>query len=496
MSKVLLAIDQGTTGSTAAIFDYDSLRVLAQHSVDFPQHYPSPGLVEHSPGDIWRSVLQAISAALTKWNGSTSDIAAIGITNQRETTLAWNRKSGATLGSAIVWQDRRTAPYCEKLKREKKTLSAVHKKTGLVIDPYFSATKMRWILQENAEAASLARQKNLCLGTIDTFLIWRLTGGDTFATDHTNACRTMLYTLERGSFDSELCSLFKVPKEALPEIRDNTSHFGVTKDVPGLPDGIPICGSIGDQQAALLGQGCQSPGEAKITYGTGAFCLLNIGKKPLFSKHGLLTSVGFSAQNARTFVLEGSAFIAGAAVQFLRDQFGWFKEASECEELALKDPRDPNLVFIPALVGLGAPYWNPSARGALFGLTRGSTQSQIVRAVLESIALQNVQLLQTMRKAYTKPLKRVGVDGGASQNNALMQFQADTLGAKLVRPENIETTSKGAAIAAKLGLDPGAPAASAEEMHEFIPQMKKTDVQKIVEHWLSAVEALNVFYAA
>ncbi len=499
MTAILLAIDQGTTGTTAAFFDSDSLTLLANAKVEFPQIFPSPGLVEHDPADIWASVLDAISKATelltTHHTGrSLSQLKAIGITNQRETVVPWNRKTGEYAHHALVWQDRRTAAYCEELKSNDKIRKSILEKTGLVCDPYFSATKMRWLLNNSSKAKQWAQTGDLVLGTIDSWLLWKLTGGKVIATDDTNASRTMLYNLHTGKYDNEFLDLFGISISVLPEIRPSISLFGVTAGVPGLPDNLPITGILGDQQSALLGQNCREAGEAKITYGTGAFLLMNTGDKPMISDSGLLATVACSTELGRTFAVEGAAFIAGAAVQFLRDNFGWVKTSAESQELATSAVRDPNVLFVPALSGLGAPYWNPNAKGVLFGLTRGTKKGQIVRAVLESIALQNVNLLRLMEKVSGITLKKVGVDGGASKNELLMQFQADVLRVQLSRPENIETTAKGAVKAARLGLEKYRSCDSQEESVVFAPQMAENEASSIVKRWTLGVEMVDKFY--
>ena len=492
MSSSLLTIDQGTTGSQVFTFDTNTCAVKAQSKIEFPQIYPQPGWVEHNPAQIWSSVLQALKIA----HDGNSKIEGIGITNQRETCLAWNRETGETAGNALVWQDRRTAAFCDTL-RENSTLKAnILNKTGLVCDPYFSASKMKWMLENYPNAQKWAKNGTLCLGTIDSYLIFKLTNGKIFATDHTNASRTMLYNLHTGKYDAELLDCFGIPEKALPEIKNSSSLMGETSQVPGLQNGIPILSCIGDQQSALYGGQCLNAGEAKITYGTGAFLLMNIGHKPLFSNDGLLTTVAYSNQNSpRTFALEGSAFIAGAAVQFMRDNFGWIASASQSESCALSQPRDESLIFIPALTGLAAPYWNPKARGTLFGLTRGTHKAQIMRCVLESIAIQNAQLLSLMTKCSGFPLKRVGVDGGASQNNSLMQFQADILRTHLARPANSETTALGAAFAALATMGKNIPQVSASTHKTFTPEMPEQEANKIKVTWLKALECVNQFYS-
>lgn len=498
MTDIILAIDQGTTGSQAAFFNAATFEVLGQAKVEFAQIYPAPGLVEHRPSDIWASVLQALDAAWAQVSAKhphllLKHVSALGITNQRETCLAWNRKTGEVAGNAIVWQDRRTASLCENLRGNETQRREVHLKTGLVLDPYFSGTKISWMMDNLPQVAAWAASGELALGTIDCYLIYKLTGHSVHATEHTNASRTMLYSLAKGSFDPELASLFKAPMSALPEILPSCGHFGHTRGVPGLPDGIPITGVLGDQQAALFGQNCTNPGEAKITFGTGAFLLMHTGSQPVFSMDGLLTTVAMSTSTGRTFALEGAAFIAGAAIQFVRDNLGWISHASECENLALSEPRDPYVVFIPALAGLSAPYWNPHAKGALLGLSRGTSKAQIVRAIIESIALQNAALLRLMEKTAQHPLAQVAVDGGAALNSTLMQFQSDILRTRLVRPRNIETTALGAAKAALLGLNPGSQAPLTPADKSFEPCLPASESEALLKYWTKALEAIHHF---
>lgn len=499
MAQLILAIDQGTTGSSAAFFLADTLEMIAHRKTEFPQIYPTPGWVEHNPNDIWNSVVESIEKSwqtvLTQNpNAKKTDIITIGVTNQRETCLAWERTSGDTAGNALVWQDRRTAERCLEL-RNSSWKETIRKKTGLVCDPYFSGTKMEWLLKNQTKAAQWNKAGTLCLGTIDSFLVYKLTHKKSFVTDHTNASRTLLYSLETHSWDKQLLELFGISERSLPTISPSSAHYGTTQGLSFLPDGIPITGILGDQQSALFGQGCMNPGEAKITYGTGAFLLMNTGEKAVPSHSGLLTTVAFGHPNGKiSYALEGAAFIAGAAVQFLRDQFQWIASAAEIESLAQQDPRDPNVLFVPALTGLGAPFWNPHAKGALFGLSRGTSKSQISRAVLESIALQNAQLLELMQKDSGQRISRVGVDGGAAQNNTLMQFQADSLQTTLIRPSNFETTARGAAAAALLGLKPKATLPMPTPDRTFHAVMPPREAEKMNARWQAAAECVNAFH--
>lgn len=495
--SAILTIDQGTTGSQASILTLPNFEMVGNAKVEFAQIFPSPGWVEHDPEAIWESVLSAAKLALeqAKTHGvAPKDLNSIGITNQRETVLAWNRKTGERAGNAIVWQDRRTAERCDKLNQDSRIKEQILAATGLVIDPYFSASKMEWLLQNNKLAAKWAKEGQLALGTIDSFLIYRLTAGREFVTEPSNASRTQLFDIRSGSFSSDLCKIFSVPHIALAEVRESDATLGVTRGVGVIPDGIPITGCLGDQQAALFGQGCFEAGEAKITYGTGAFILLNIGEKISAPPSGLITTVASTLKGKTTFAFEGSAFIAGAAMQYLRDNFSWFKSATDGQHLALSEVRDPNLLFVPALAGLGAPYWNASAKGALLGLSRGSTKAQVTRAVLESIALQNVQLLNLMTARYGSALKRIGVDGGAAMNDYLMQFQADTLRVRLDRPKNIQSTSLGAAMVAYLGQGGSLAELKFTPERSFRVELEQEVASEIVARWLAAVEMIDRFY--
>ena len=497
MPRLVLALDQGTTGSTAAFFDADTLTLVANTKVEFPQIYPKPGWVEHSPDAIWNSVVKAIQGAseFLKERGSyqMTDLIAVGITNQRETIIAWDRLTGETAGNAIVWQDRRTAKFCDTLKRNTKLRKEVLKKTGLVCDPYFSGSKIKWMNENYSKCKAFAKRGTLLTGTVDSYLIYKLTGGKSAVTDDTNASRTMLYNLRSGTYDKELLQLFGVKESFLPEIRPSAGLFGVTLSVPGIPNGIPITGCLGDQQAALFGHDALKKGEGKITYGTGAFLLMNTGKDLSTSDNGMLTTVAYSEKGSRAFAFEGSAFIAGAAIQFLRDNFHWFKSAPESDALAVSVPRDPNLTFIPALAGLGAPFWNPEAKGVLFGLTRGTKKAQIIRAVLESIALQNVQILKLMESSLKQRIRRLGVDGGAAKSDFLMQFQADTVRVVLQRLQTTEITALGGAKIALRGLGEFPKNINLTEK-TFKPKISPKEANLIVSAWNKAASAVDVFY--
>ena len=444
--KLILAIDQGTTGSTALVVD-ETLTVRGKASREFRQVFPRPGLVEHEASAIWESVEASVSAALQSASASPSELAAIGITNQRETTCLFDRQS-QPLHNFIVWQDRRTSSRCAELKGRGLEPS-VREKTGLVLDPYFSGTKMQWLLENVPGARAKALSGDALLGTIDTWLVHKLSGGAVHVTDATNASRTLLLDLKSVSWNDELLSLFDVPRTALPEVRSSSEVYATTKGLSFLPDGIPIAGIAGDQQSALFGQACFSAGEAKCTYGAGAFLLLHTGDRIVPSTQGLLTTIASKIGDDVCYALEGAAFIAGAAVQWLRDGLGMIAKASEIEPLARTVDDAGDVCFVPALAGLGAPHWRPEARGLLCGLTRDSHKGHIARAVLEGIALQNVEVLQAM-SADAGALKVLKVDGGAAANDLLMQMQADFLDVPCVRPQNVETTALGAAALAGL----------------------------------------------
>ncbi len=444
-----MSIDQGTTGSTVVLLDHVG-SLVAQASVDYPQIYPEPGWVEHNPNDIWNSVKTAAEQAFDSVKATPKDILTIGITNQRETVVAWRRSSGEVLHNAIVWQCRRTTKMCNTLKP--KWAKKIKNTTGLVLDPYFSASKMRWLI-ENVKSVRLAlAQKDLCFGTIDTFLMWKLSSGNIFATDVSNASRTMLMNLKTTTWDKSLLKLFKVPLWALPEIKSSAGLFGLTQYHSFVNQGTSITGVAGDQQAALFGQVCFTAGESKCTFGTGSFILMNSGEKLIHSKSGLLTTVAWKIGTQKTqYALEGGAFICGAAVGWLRDGLGIIKTSSDVEFLAKQVEDTGGVEFVPALTGLGAPHWAPNARGEITGLTRGSSKAHIARATLEAMALQNADILRAMEKDLNKKIKVLRVDGGAAENNLLMQLQANYLQARVDRPQQLETTAIGAGYLAGLG---------------------------------------------
>jgi glycerol kinase len=452
MRQFVLAIDQGTTGSTVALMDARG-KLRANVNVEFPQLYPQPGWVEHRPTDIWASVRKAIGAVLRKKICKPGEIVAIGITNQRETSLLWDRDTGEPLNNAIVWQCRRTTDFCESL-RAAGHENAVRRKSGLVLDPYFSASKYRWLLRNTPGIATALKRGRVAAGTIDSFLIYKLTGGAVHATDVSNASRTSLMNLKTGRWDQFLLDLFEVPRDILPDIVPSSAILGYTLGVPGLPDGIPISGVAGDQQSALFGQACFEIGDAKCTFGTGSFILMNTGSERLHSHAGLLTTVAWQLgeKGKRVYALEGGAFVCGAAVQWLRDGLRMIRKAPDVESLALQVEDHGGVEFVPALTGLGAPHWAPGARGTVTGLTRGTERGHIARATLDAMALQNADILRAMESDLGKRMRPLRVDGGAAANNLLMQIQADVLGRRLIRPRVIETTVAGACYLAGLGV--------------------------------------------
>ncbi|HEX6839043.1 MAG TPA: glycerol kinase GlpK, partial [Polyangia bacterium] len=444
----VLALDQGTTSSRAIVFDAaGTVRAVAQQ--EFAQHFPQPGWVEHDPTEIWATQSGVMHEVLAKADITARDIAAIGITNQRETTLLWERKTGHPVAPAIVWQDRRTAPMCDRLRAEGKA-ELIARKTGLVIDAYFSGTKLKWLLDNVPGARERANRGELAFGTVDSWLVWHLTGGTDHATDASNASRTLLFDLARGDWDDELLALFDVPREVLPRIVESSGVCAYTM-LDGLV--VPIAGIAGDQQAALFGQACLAPGLAKNTYGTGCFLLLNTGANVVASRNNLVTTVAWKRNLALEYALEGSVFIAGAVVQWLRDGLKIIRSAPEVETLASSVPDNGGVYFVPAFAGLGAPHWDAYARGALFGLTRGATGAHIARAALESIALQSADVLRAMERDAGITLAELRVDGGAAANDLLMQIQADVLGVPVVRPRVVETTALGAAYLAGLAVN-------------------------------------------
>jgi glycerol kinase len=484
----VVAIDQGTTGSTVLVLDKRG-RVVARAYSEFTQHYPKPGWVEHDAEEIWRVTLRVLRQAVKRARLKAKDVAAIGITNQRETTVLWDRKTGKPIHRAIVWQDRRTAPLCDELKAAGQE-PRVRAKTGLVLDPYFSGTKVRWILDHVRGARERAAAGGLCFGTIDTWLVWKLTGGAVHATDPTNASRTLLFDIHARSWDAELLSMLDVPSGVLPAVAPSSGVFGeTTPDVLGAP--IKIAGIAGDQQAALFGQGCVEPGTAKNTYGTGCFLLLNTGERAVTSHSGLVTTIACDAQGGAAYALEGSVFVAGAAIQWLRDGLGLVKQAAESEKLARQVDSTLGVYLVPAFVGLGAPYWDAAARGALLGLTRGVTRAHVVRAALESLAYQTRDVVDAMAADSGTPLTTLRVDGGAAANDFLMQFQADVLGVPVERPKLVETTAMGAAALAGLAVgfwrSPNELARACQLDRRFKPRMAAATRESLYRGWRTAV---------
>jgi len=488
--RFILALDQGTTGSTALVVDADG-EVRARGYAELPQYYPEPGWVEHDPEEIWATVGKAATGALAGARISGSDVAAIGITNQRETTIVWDRRSGAPIHRAIVWQCRRTAPACDRLRAEGLE-ATVRERTGLVLDAYFSGTKIAWLLDAVPGARRRAGRGELAFGTVDAWLLWKLTGGAVHATDASNASRTLCLDVRVGEWDDRMLGLLGVPREVLPAVVPSSGPCGETAELGWLPRAIPIAGIAGDQQAALFGQACHAPGSAKNTYGTGCFMLLNTGAKAVTSDHGLLTTIAWRVGDTLTYALEGSVFIAGAAIQWLRDGLGILREATESEGLARSVPDTGGVYLVPAFTGLGAPYWDPYARGTLVGLTRGTTRAHLARAALEAIAYQTRDVLEAMAADAGAGMRELKVDGGAAANGFLCQFQADLLGASVLRPRVIETTGLGAAYLAGLGSGLWPSLAAVAERHRidtvFRPEMDAPARDRLYADWRRAVE--------
>ncbi len=487
----LLAIDQGTTGSTVVVVTGDG-SVRARAGREFRQHFPQPGLVEHDVEEIWASVTDALAEALRQAGVRAEDCAGIGVTNQRETTVLWERATGRALHRAIVWQDRRTAARCAELKQQ--GLEPLFKqRTGLVLDPYFSGTKLQWLLDnvDGGRARARAEAGELAFGTIDSFLVNRLSARQLHITDVTNASRTLMFDIHRGVWDEQLLQHLRVPAALLPQVRSCSEVYGRTQGVAGLADGIPIAGIAGDQQAALFGQTCFAVGEAKCTYGTGAFLLMNTGERAMASKNGLLTTIAWRIGDSTVYALEGSSFVAGSAVQWLRDQLGIIKSAAEIEALARSVSDSGGVTFVPALTGLGAPYWDAEARGLITGITRGSSAAHLARATLEGIALQIADLVTAMAADAGQPLSRLRVDGGACQNDLLMQFQTDILDTPIDRPTCIETTALGAAYLAGLATGVFPDTAAIARVHKldktYSPQLPAAQRQAHLARWRDAV---------
>jgi glycerol kinase len=489
--KYILALDQGTTSSRAIVFDHSGSAVASAQK-EFRQIFPQPGWVEHDATEIWATQLHTATAALAKAGLTAADIAGIGITNQRETTVVWDRETGEPVHRAIVWQDRRTAARCDQVKA-RGLAPSIKRKTGLVVDAYFSGTKLEWILRNVPAARAKAKAGTLAFGTVDSWLVWNLTGGRVHVTDPSNASRTMLYNLRSGDWDDELLRLFGVPRTVLPDVRSSSEVYGETRVLGGgLGDGVPIAGIAGDQQAALFGQACTQPGMVKNTYGTGCFMLMNTGTKPIASKNNLLTTVAWRIGNRTEYALEGSIFIAGAVVQWLRDGLGIIASSSEIEALAAQVDDTGGVYLVPAFAGLGAPHWDQYARGVLAGVTRGTTAAHVGRAALEGIAFQVADVLRAMEADAKIRLKELRVDGGASANNLLMQFQSSLLGVPVVRPKVTETTALGAAYLAGLAVgywkDQKQIAAQWQVDRRFTPAMKPAQRKLLERGWRKALE--------
>jgi glycerol kinase len=495
MASKVLALDQGTTSSRAIVFDAE-LNPIGFGQKELPQHFPAPGWVEHDPDHIWSTTVATAREAIVNARTIAADIAAVGISNQRETCILWDRRTGRPIHRAIVWQDRRTADVCQRLK-DQGTEPEVTAKTGLLLDPYFSATKIAWLLDNTSGARAAAEQGHLAFGTVDSFLIWRLTGGKVHATDATNASRTLLYDIRKGAWDDDLLRLFRVPRSVLPEVRDCAADFGTALPTI-LGAALPIRGVAGDQQAATIGQACFSPGMMKATYGTGCFALLNTGDQPIASSNRLLTTIAYQLDGRRTYALEGAIFIAGAAVQWLRDGLSLISSASQSGDLAAQSDPAQHVYLVPAFVGLGAPYWEPHARGALFGLTRATTSAEMARAALESVCYQTRDLIEAMRRDWTTNADMVlRVDGGMVASDWTMQYLADILDAPVDRPTVLETTALGAAWLAgqHAGVLPGAEGFAKlwRLSNRFTPRMDPGERHARYSGWQRAVRSTIAF---
>jgi glycerol kinase len=494
MSTYLLAIDQGTTSTRAIVYDEHG-RCLGTAQREFTQHYPQPGWVEHDPEEIWQTVAHVVPRALDAAKIDAKQLTAIGITNQRETSIIWDRSSGKPVARALVWQDRRTADFCKAHQQDEPWL---FERTGLVLDPYFSATKIRWLLENDAPLRRRATDGKLAWGTVDSFLIWRLTGGRAHATDVTNASRSLLLNLRTVAWDDDLCRFFAVPKNLLPEVRPSAADYGATIDLGFLPAGVPILGVAGDQQAALFGQGAYGPGEAKCTYGTGAFFLQHTGNAPVLSRHRLVSTLAATVDATPQYALEGSVFVAGAAIQWLRDGLKLFSNSQESESLAAKSSPSEPVLMIPGFVGLGAPHWQPDVRGAILGLTRGTTSADLARAALEGVAFQVADLIDAARQDSGQALRELRVDGGMAQNHWFLQRQADFLGIPVTSAVHSEATALGAALLAgwKAGIWSDLSQLRGLLKHEkrFEPAMRSAEREQKLATWRRAVRMLIDFH--
>jgi len=494
LERYILSIDQGTTSSRALLFNKQG-KIVAQAQHEFTQFFPEPGMVLHDPIEIWESVILCIGEAMMKAKCSVNQIASIGITNQRETTVVWNKKTGKPIYQAIVWQSKQTSDICEELK-ELGYEELFKKRTGLLLDPYFSGTKVKWILDQVKGARSLANKGELLFGTIDTWLVWNLTNGKVHVTDHSNASRTLMYNIFEEEWDEELCDILTVPMSMLPKVEASSHQYGVTAKSVFFNQEVPISGIAGDQQAALFGQTCFNVGDVKNTYGTGCFLLMNIGKKPSIPEKGLLTTIAWHINGETTYALEGSIFVAGSAIQWIRDGLQLIEQSKESEAMAIQCQSNLGIYFVPAFVGLGTPYWDKDARGAIFGITRGTKREHIARAALESIAYQTKDVLTVMETVSKIKVNRLRVDGGASENQFLMQFQSDILNTYIDKPESSETTALGAAFLAGLGI-------GYWKMDEikllwgidkiYKPNIDETCRRNLYEGWKKAVKACMLF---
>ena len=493
MDHFILALDQGTTSSRAIVFDHNGIPVASAQK-EFRQHFPRPGWVEHDPEEIWSTQVGVAVEAIAKAGLRSTDIAAIGITNQRETTVVWDRRTGRPIHNAIVWQDRRTAGHCDQLKEEGHS-RRILERTGLIIDAYFSATKVKWILDNVEGAREMAEKGQLAFGTVDTWLIWNLTGGKLHITDVSNASRTMLFNIHSLKWDEDLLKLFEIPPDILPEVRSSSEIYGHTAG--HFSSEIPVAGIGGDQQAALFGQMCTEPGMVKNTYGTGCFMMMNIGSKPLESKGGLLTTVGWKIGSETHYALEGSIFIAGAVVQWLRDGLGIIAKSGDIEKLAASVNTCEGVFFVPAFAGLGAPHWNQHARGTMVGITRGTTSAHIARAALDSIAFQTLEVLLAMQNDSGIHIQELRVDGGATVNDNLMQFQSDLLQTNVVRPKITETTALGAAYLAGLAVGYWSSMDEIKKQWQldriFSPQITTKEAGTLLKGWQRAVKAAETW---
>ena len=487
MKRFIVAIDQGTTSSRAILFNLSGKPIYISQK-EFKQYFPKNGWVEHNPNEIWSSTKKVLIDVIKKSNKLNGKILTIGITNQRETTILWNKKTGKPVYNAIVWQDRRTSEFCKKLKRNKKE-KLKKKKTGLLIDPYFSATKIKWILDNIPNAKKLARNKNLLFGTVDTFLLWKLTKGKVHATDATNACRTMLFNISTNKWDEEILKIFNISKNILPEVKDSSDNFGFTEKSI-TKKSFPINGVVGDQQAATIGQSCFTKGSVKSTYGTGAFVLMNTGNKKIYSKNKLLTTICYRLNGKVTYALEGSIFIAGAGIQWLRDKMKIINNAAETEKIVNSLKTNNGIYLVPAFTGLGAPYWNPNVRGVICGLTRDTSQKEIIRATLESVVYQSYDLFTAMKNDGLKP-NLIKVDGGMIKNNWFTQFLSNVIDTKVIRPKVQETTALGAAFMAglKIGVYKSLSDISNkwEINQKFTPKISKSNRTKLLKGWQQAI---------